>query len=222
MPMADRPNPLLYEVMFHIMAAFYRFGFSLRTEGGHHVPERGPALLIANHQSFLDPVAIGLAARRHIHYLARRTLFHGLFGRFLRAVNCVPVDQEGVASDALRTVLKLLASGEVVLVFPEGERTWTGEMQPLRPGVQLLIKRSQAPVIPVGVAGAYQAYSRAMKWPRLSPLAWPATGTGMAVVVGRPLEPKQLVDLPREQLLEVLFQGIHAVQQQAERLRRKA
>ena len=63
--------------------------------------------MIANHESFLDPLAVGLAVRRRIHYLARRTLFtHPTFGNFLRSVGCVPVDQEGFAREGARlTVL---------------------------------------------------------------------------------------------------------------------
>src|SRR5205085_9333441 len=125
--------------------------FSFRWEGGRRVPKQGPVLLVANHQSFLDPVAVGIAARRHLCYLARKTLFtNPTFGAFLRSVNVVPVDQEGVAKDGLRTVLDLLRADQAVLVFPEGERTLNGRMSPLRPGVHLLIKRSQVPIIPVG------------------------------------------------------------------------
>ena len=60
--------------------------------------------------------------------------------------------QEGVAKEGLKTILGLLGQGRAVLVFPEGERTVTGQMSPLKPGVQLLIKRTRAPVIPVGIA----------------------------------------------------------------------
>src|SRR6516162_2019583 len=83
---------LWYESWYWATMATFTYGFSLRTEGHDHVPKRGPALLIANHESYLDPLAIGLAARRHLTYLARMGLFTGnkLFGRFLRSVNCIP------------------------------------------------------------------------------------------------------------------------------------
>src|SRR5207249_4418582 len=70
---------LWYETAYAISMSVYILGFSFRWEGGRHVPRRGPALLVANHQSFLDPVAIGLAARRHLCYLARKTLFRNRF-----------------------------------------------------------------------------------------------------------------------------------------------
>src|SRR5262249_8644007 len=99
---------LWYEVCRgHIMAGL-TLGFSLRWEGGRNIPRRGPALLIANHESFLDPIAVGLTTTRQLCYLARKTLFTPGFGWFLRSVNCVPVDQEGVAKEGLKTILKLL------------------------------------------------------------------------------------------------------------------
>jgi 1-acyl-sn-glycerol-3-phosphate acyltransferase len=214
---------LWYETAYWIMMAGYTLGFGLRSEGSRNVPRRGPALLIANHQSFLDPIAVGLAARRHLCYLARKTLFRNhLFGDLLRSFNVVPVDQEGVAKEGLKTVLEQLQAGQAVLIFPEGERTRTGQMQPLKPGIQLLIKRARAPIVPVGVAGAYQAFPRTQKLPRLSPPFLPANGANLAVAVGRPLPAERFADLPREQLLKELFGELQKVQRRAECLRRKA
>jgi 1-acyl-sn-glycerol-3-phosphate acyltransferase len=214
-------NWLFYEVCRgHIMAGL-TLGFSLRFEGGRNVPESGPALLVANHQSFLDPIAVGLTTTRQLHYLARKTLFTPKFGWFLRSVNCVPVDQEGVAKEGLKTILGLLGQGKAVLVFPEGERTWRGDVQPLKPGVHLLIKRAHAPVIPVGIAGAYDAFPRTRKVPKFSPLFMPAGKGTVAVSVGKPLDPRHFADLPREQVLHDMRAAIEETQQRAERLRRK-
>ena len=66
-----------------------------------------------------------------------------------------------------------------MLMFPEGERTHTGEVQPLKPGVSLLIKRVTCPIVPVGVAGAYQAWPRQSRWPRLDPLLLASRGRGI-------------------------------------------
>lgn len=213
---------LWYETAYYIAMATYTLGFSFRWEGAKHMPRRGPALLVANHQSFLDPVAIGLAARRHICYLARKTLFnHRLFGAYLRSVNTVPVDQEGVAKDGLRTVLKLLEAGQPVLVFPEGERTHKGPMNPLRPGVHLLIRRSMVPIVPVGIAGAYEVFPRSRALPRFAPFFLPTTVGGLAVSIGKPIDPARYEGMPRQEVLADLSSQIQACQAHAEKLRRK-
>src|SRR5947209_4593098 len=134
----------------------YLLGWSHRFQGGHHVPPTGPVLMLANHQSFLDPVAIGLAtSNRRVWFMARKTLFaNPLFGAYLRSVRVVPVDQEGIAKEGLQIVLELLGRGAAVVIFPEGERSESGKMVPLKPGITLLLRRSEVPVLPVGIAGA--------------------------------------------------------------------
>jgi 1-acyl-sn-glycerol-3-phosphate acyltransferase len=213
---------LVYEGCYWALEALATLALSFRFAGRQNVPRRGPALLIANHESYLDPVLVGLAAPRQICYLARKGLFnHPLFGAFLRTVHTFPVDQEGVAKEGLKTVLELLKAGEVVLIFPEGERSWDGRMQPLKPGVQLLIKRAQAPIIAAGVAGAFQALPRQRKLPHLSPLFMPATGAAVAVAIGKPQPAARYAEMPRDQLLVELGRAIADMRQRAERLRRK-
>jgi 1-acyl-sn-glycerol-3-phosphate acyltransferase len=222
MPLPEWLSSLWYDFNYAVSWASLSLGFSFRHEGGRNVPARGPALLIANHQSFLDPLMVGLATRRHLNFLARKTLFkHPLFGAFLRSVNCLPVDQEGIAKEGLKTSLAQLQAGHALLVFPEGERTWTGKMQKLKPGISLLIKRALAPIVPVGVAGAFEAYPRTAKFPHLSPLFLPPAKGTTAVSVGKPLDPRRYAEMPREQMLDELFNEIQTVQQRAEKLRRK-
>src|SRR5262245_13071991 len=133
-------NTIVYEVLRYPVWGGFTFGFSLRSQGARHVPARGPALLVANHQSFFDPPAVGVVTPRHICYLARKTLFRGIFGKLISKLNAIPVDQDGVAKEGLKTIIDLLQKGEAVLVFPEGERTPDGSMLPLKPGILLVIK----------------------------------------------------------------------------------
>jgi 1-acyl-sn-glycerol-3-phosphate acyltransferase len=222
MPMRDWLSDAWYDFNYTGIWIGYHLAWSYRSLGFHHVPRRGPYLIVANHQSYLDPLLVGLAVRKRLTYLARKTLFsHRFFGAFLRSVRCVPVDQEGVAKEGLKAVLDKLKEGHPVLVFPEGERSADGRLQPFRPGVQLLIKRGGCPVLPVGLAGAFQAYPRHARFPHFSPLFMPATGAGVAAVVGRPIDSKKLADLPREKLLDVLFREVDTLRQRAEALRRK-
>jgi 1-acyl-sn-glycerol-3-phosphate acyltransferase len=179
-------------------------------------------LLIANHQSFLDPLCVGLASVRHLHYLARKTLFNNpAFGLLLRVVNCVPIDQEGVGVEGIRNILARLGAGHPVLVFPEGERSPDGRMQALRPGIALLMKRVRAPIVPVGVAGTYDAWPRWRRLPIPSPLFLAPTQRRVAVVYGPPRDPASLEGLSREKMLAVLHDDIAAAREQAEALRRK-
>lgn len=222
LPDASPAHKLLYHAAYLTHHTVMTLGFSLRVAGRENMPLEGPALVVANHQSFLDPPMVGLAVRRELIYLARKTLFRNpYFAAFIRAFNAVPIDQEGVGKEGLKTILGQLDRGRAVLVFPEGERTWDGRMLPLKPGIQLLIKRARAPLVPVGIAGAYQAWPRWRKYPIPAPLFCPASDRCCAVVIGRPLDARQFAELPREQALPALFDKISDVQLRAEKLRRR-
>jgi 1-acyl-sn-glycerol-3-phosphate acyltransferase len=219
--MGDGSSWFLYELTYWLSLTGLTVGFSYRSEGRRNIPASGPVLLLANHQSFLDPLIVGSATRRHLCFLARKTLFRGLFGRLIRFLHAVPVDQEGVAKDGLKTILEQLKAGQAVLVFPEGERTTTGELQPLKPGILLLIKRMAAPIVPIGIAGGFDALPRTRHWPRLSPIFLPPSGSDIAVSIGAPIPALRYQDMSREQVLRELHNELMRVKERAERLRRK-
>ena len=193
-------------------------GFGLRAVGREHVPATGPLLLVANHQSFLDPWLVGQSAPRRIRYLARDNLFKNrLFGGLIRAYGAVPIDR-GFGKEGLQTVLTLLGQGNAVLVFAEGERSRTGELQPLKPGVALLLKKARCPVVPVGIAGAFETWPRSQKWPRPRPLIGP--NPGIALAFGPPIAAETLAASERGGTLTKLEAAIRAAMATAERARR--
>jgi 1-acyl-sn-glycerol-3-phosphate acyltransferase len=220
--MRDWLSYLLYEVVYWSSMALMTLGFSLRSEGRQRVPRSGPALLIANHQSYLDPVLLGLCSRRHLCFLARKTLFKNpVFAWLIRTLGAVPIDQEGVGKEGIRTILDQLRAGKAVVIFPEGTRTPDGVMHPLRPGIHLLIKRTEAPIVPVGLAGAYDTWPSWQKFPRPAPLFLPASRATLAVSVGRILDAHHFAELSREQALAELFSELQKMARRAERLRRR-
>ncbi|GBD37537.1 1-acyl-sn-glycerol-3-phosphate acyltransferase [bacterium HR36] len=167
--------------------------FSVRTWGYRNVPRQGGLLVVANHQSFLDPVLIGMAVRRRLLYLARKTLFaNAFFSWLIQSFGAIPIDQEKPTTEGIRTALELLRQQEAVVIFPEGERTPHGQMQALRPGVTLLVRRGQVPVLPIGIAGAFDVWPRHQPLPRLCPLwsTWSCCrGSGRTATEAKPSLP---------------------------------
>ena len=226
----DKPNDALesrwfrawHEVCHTAYHSAFTLGFSLRLGGQRNFPKSGPALVLANHQSFIDPILIGVAARRPLIYLARKTLFKNpIFAFIIRTMNAVPIDQEGVGKEGIRTVLDQLQLGKSVVIFPEGARTPDGPMYPLKPGIMLILKRMQVPIVPVGIAGAYDAWPVWRSYPIPAPLCWPARPGTIAVTIGKPIDPRRFTELPREQALAELFDIIHAEHDRADKLRRR-
>jgi len=222
--MSDRPNlagRLWYDFVFWSSFAFFTFGFSLRRSGWVNVPRKGPVLLVSNHQSMFDPVLVGLSSRRYLSYLARSNLFaQPVLAPLIRSLNAIPIDRH-MGKDGIQAVLDALGKGRAVLMFPEGERTHTGAVQPLKAGVSLLVRRVTCPIVPVGIAGCFAAWSRFMTWPRPSPL-WLPPGPGtIAVSVGEPVPADRYKGKDREWVVEDLHAALVRQHAAAERLRRK-
>jgi len=136
-------------------------------------------------------------------------------------LNAVPIDQEGIGKEGIRTILEQLQLGKAIVVFPEGSRTPDGQIHPLKAGIHLLIKRAQAPIVPVGIAGAYQAWPCWRAYPIPAPLFLPACPGTIAVSLGEPLDSGRYADLPRQQALQELSHKIQNEHQRAEKLRRR-
>ena len=131
------------------------------------VPASGPAILAANHASYIDPPLVGAGLRRDINYLARESLFRfPVVGQVLRSWNSVPVDREGGGAAGLKAILERLLAGGAIILFPEGTRTHDGQLQRARAGIGLTVIKSESPVIPVRVFGTYEAYGRHLRLPR--------------------------------------------------------
>src|SRR5437879_9868747 len=125
-------------------------------------PERcfqpGPVILAMNHQSFFAPPLAGNACDRPIFFLAKKSLMYVPgFGWLLPKLNVIPVNLEGDRS-ALKALIRILSAGECALVFPEGSRTPDGNLQPAAAGLGLLIAKTRAPVVPMRIFGAFDAW----------------------------------------------------------------
>lgn len=125
----------------------------------------GPVLVVANHQSYLDPPLVGCAMpQRQFDFLARAGLFDVKWLKpLITVLHSVPIKENGSDPASIKEILRRLEAGRVVLVFPEGSRTMTGEMGEFKRGVALLLKRAKCPVLPVGISGAYDAWPRGGK-----------------------------------------------------------
>ena len=160
---------MLYGILKPVAVALMRAWFGLRVRGAEHVPASGPALIVSNHQSILDPPIIGGAARRQIYFLAKAELFRiPVFGWLIRALHARPVRREGSDPRALRTAAQLLDEGKALLVFPEGTRSVNGRLGEGKPGVGMLAVTSGAPVVPAYVSGTFEALPKGSSWPRRS------------------------------------------------------
>jgi 1-acyl-sn-glycerol-3-phosphate acyltransferase len=154
----------------------------VEVRGAEHVPAFGPAVLVANHASYMDPPVIALALRRQIYFMAREEILAApVLGAVLRRCGVFAVRQGTADRTAIRRAIELLSAGELVCVFPEGTRSKSGELQSPQPGAAMIAARAGAPLIPVALSGTYDAYPPHARWLR------PAR---VSVTFGPPITPR--------------------------------
>jgi 1-acyl-sn-glycerol-3-phosphate acyltransferase len=142
--------------------------YGLRRTHRDRIPRTGAILVISNHQSYLDPMVNGVTVwDRQFTALARDTLFVGPWGWVLRSVSARPIKRSGGDLEAMRAAIAELEAGRVVILYPEGTRSPDGELQEFKRGVMLLVKRVKPTVLPMGVDGAFDAWPRGRKVPRV-------------------------------------------------------
>ncbi|ADI02248.1 MAG TPA: 1-acyl-sn-glycerol-3-phosphate acyltransferase [Syntrophothermus lipocalidus] len=125
-----------------------------RVEGIENVPASGPVIIAANHVSNWDPVAVGAALTRTVHFMAKEEMFENqVLAKFFTAIHAFPVKRGAPDRKAIRRALELLGEGQVVGMFPEGTRSKTGELRKPQPGVAMIALKARAQIVPVACIG---------------------------------------------------------------------
>jgi len=168
--------------------------------------------MVSNHQSFLDPLLIGLPLKRPVSFMARDSLFRiPILGPFMRYEFVIPISRSAASSQSFRAAIQNIEHGNFVGIFPEGTRTTDGAVQRFKPGFLALLKRTDCAIYPIGIAGAFHALPRGAYYLRPRPVR---------VVFGKPISASQIREYcnrgAEKELLELTRQRVVECQQQAE------
>lgn len=201
-----------------LMRPIFSVCLRLRIRGAEKLPDSGGVLLLINHQSFLDPFLVGLPLSRPVSYIARDTLFLiPLVGWLLKRNYAIPINRESAGTAILKDAVRRIRHGFVVGIFPEGTRSPDGSVGALKPGFVAIVRRSGAPIFPVGIAGAREALPRN---------AWFLRPRRVCIVFGDPLNAEEIQRYTKrgqeQKLVALVRERIIACQQQADRWRSRS
>ena len=175
----DRP----YRFVIRLALVVFRlFGFRFDVRGSEHVPTTGGAIICSNHVSFFDFTYLGLGAlprHRLVRFMAKSSVFdHWFAGRFMRAMQHIPVDRKAGAA-AFEAAVRALKDGEVVGVFPEATISTSFTVKDLKAGAARMASQSGAPIIPAAVWGGHRVATKGhVKLHR---------GVAVTVILGEPI-----------------------------------
>jgi 1-acyl-sn-glycerol-3-phosphate acyltransferase len=153
------PEFLMRFLCWLLIHSIYR----LEKLGIENIPEKGPAVLVCNHVSFVDPLVILAASPRPIRFVMDHRIFKTPILSFVfRTGKAIPVaskkDDPKLLEAAFDSVAEALEEGELVAIFPEGRITDTGELYPFRPGIRRVLDRTPVPVIPLALKGLWGSF----------------------------------------------------------------
>lgn len=165
---------------------FYRFKV-YGLENGHDKA----AILASNHASYYDPLVLGAAWPDDVHFLANKKLFdHKFFGALIRRVHAHPLNVEAANLNSMKVIAKLLKEGKEIVLFPEGTRSFDGELLEGQPGVAMFAMHAQCRIIPIYIHGTHDVYPRGRSFPKL----WGK----IACVVGKAIHPENFTHLDKK------------------------
>jgi 1-acyl-sn-glycerol-3-phosphate acyltransferase len=146
------PEFLMRFLAWIAISLFYR----VRTQGMENIPESGPAVIVSNHVSFMDPIILGGSIRRPLRFVMYYKIFDiPILNFFFRNAKAIPIasakEDKQLMDDAFDLVDAELAAGNLVCIFPEGAITRDGKIQNFRPGIEKVIARRAVPVVPVAL-----------------------------------------------------------------------
>jgi len=146
----------IYWTLYWLVRICLSLYLNIRVEGVEHIPRTGPLIVIANHRSAFDPPLVGALLPRAVHFMTKAELFnYPVLPWIFRHVQAYPVHRGHPDRRAIRHSLEVINGGDAILMFPEGHRTETGELQEARAGVVYLAQKTGAPLVPVGISGQY-------------------------------------------------------------------
>jgi 1-acyl-sn-glycerol-3-phosphate acyltransferase len=151
----------------------------VHVKGRENIPLKGGVIIASNHLSYIDPPLLSAILPKRATYMARRGLFRiPVLGLFIKSF-AFPIDREKTLPSSIKEALKRLKQGELLVIFPEGRRSETGQLLEGKRGVGMITSLGKVPVVPALITGSNKALPFGAKWLRKADIS---------VTFGRPID----------------------------------
>ena len=183
------PEFLMRFIAWLVINIVYR----IRPTGLENIPREGPAVVVCNHVSFMDPIILGGSVARPMRFVMYYKIFQMPFLNFIfKNAKAIPIaskqEDEELMNAAFEAVDAELAAGNVVCIFPEGALTKDGNVQKFRPGIEKIIARRPVPVIPVALGRLWGSWFSRQKHGGIRKIPGRLFAR-VPVIIGKPVAP---------------------------------
>lgn len=195
-----RKGNWLYRTILSMAKLFLRGIYRHRVYGLEHF-HPGGAIIASNHASYLDPPISAISSPEEVHFLAKADLFKiPVFSSLIRALNSHPVSGDVGDIGVFKLLCQLLKEGKKIVLFPEGSREEKDELEPLKPGIGMLISRTNTFILPLYIHGTFKIWNKFRKLPKL--------GGKTASVFGSPIHYASFAHLGKREAHEAIAQRL--------------
>lgn len=151
---------MFYAFVKAILRPVFFLFYNYRISGRENIPEDGAYIVCANHVSAIDPILVALSLPRKMHFMAKAELFKNkLLAKLLEVLGAFPIKRGEADLKSIKTSLKLLGSGRIISLFPEGTRNKTSELF-AEPGIAMLSIKAKVPVLPIAIMSNYKFFNK--------------------------------------------------------------
>ena len=165
--------PLIRRIIKALLRPYMRLYHRLEMYGAENLPASGPAIVVLNHASLLDvPALMVLDPFPNTSTIVKASMFKvPVVSWFLRQWGAIPVERQGRDTGGVRSMLGVLRSGGVMAVAAEGRRTRRGRLEAINPVLARIAAQADVPILPVGIAGSFDALPPGAIFPRPKKIA---------------------------------------------------
>jgi long-chain acyl-CoA synthetase len=160
----------LFTIILGFVKLMCKLCFKLKVEGIENLPEKRPYIITPNHASYIDGFAVAAALPmsifKHLYSLGLQKYFRGPVEYFAKLAHVIPIDRETYLHKAIQISFYVLKNGKSLLIFPEGSRSFDGEIMEFKKGVGILALEYNAPLIPTYIKGSFEVLARGTVMPR--------------------------------------------------------
>ena len=170
----------MYSLIRFFATCIFKIIFRWRITGAENVPASGAVIVASNHISNFDPLVVGAAITRPIHFMAKEELFaNPVLRQIIRWLGAFPVRRGAADRTAIRTAMNFLEEGKVIGLFPEGTRSKTGEIGQAEAGLAMIATKTGATIVPAAIFGTNKVFQAGSLLP------------GFQVYFGKPIRVKK-------------------------------
>jgi hypothetical protein len=151
----------MYKFLLGIVSILIKIIYRVRVNGIENFKDDEPIIISANHTHIFDPVILVTLTKKQIFFLAKKELFDKkISAKFFSKLGVIPIDRENTDLKAIKSCFRVIRSGNMLGIFPEGTRVKTIDINNMKKGVALIALKNKVNILPIHIEGTYKIFSK--------------------------------------------------------------